>query len=110
MTTPRSSSRRRIIGYHNERVQAAESSSSLIGASLEERYSIVREVGRGGMGVVYEAEHVELGKRVAIKVMLDKYANDQEAIARFKREALAMLDDLLTWNQKHLANPNKRTH
>ena len=70
-------------------MQAAESSSSLIGASLEERYAIVREVGRGGMGVVYEAEHVELGKRVAIKVMLDKYANDQEAIARFKREALA---------------------
>jgi eukaryotic-like serine/threonine-protein kinase len=70
-------------------VQPAESSSSLIGAALEERYSIVREVGRGGMGVVYEAEHIELGKRVAIKVMLDKYANDQEAIARFKREALA---------------------
>jgi serine/threonine-protein kinase len=70
-------------------VQAAESSSSLVGAALEERYTIVREIGRGGMGVVYEAEHVELGKRVAIKVMLDKYANDQEAIARFKREALA---------------------
>jgi serine/threonine protein kinase len=70
-------------------VQPAESSSSLIGVALEERYSIVREIGRGGMGIVYEAEHVELGKRIAIKVMLDKYANDQEAIARFKREALA---------------------
>ena len=70
-------------------VQPAESSSSLIGVALEERYTIVREIGRGGMGIVYEAEHVELGKRIAIKVMLDKYANDQEAIARFKREALA---------------------
>ncbi len=64
-------------------------SSSLIGVPLDGRYAIVREIGRGGMGVVYEAEHVDLGKRVAIKVMLDKYANDAEAIARFKREALA---------------------
>jgi serine/threonine-protein kinase len=69
-------------------VQAAES-SSLIGHALEDRYSILREIGRGGMGIVYEAEHVELGKRVAIKVMLDKYANDDEAVVRFKREALA---------------------
>ena len=69
-------------------MQAAES-LPLIGIALEERYQILREIGRGGMGVVYEAEHVELGKKVAIKVMLDKYANDDEAIARFKREALA---------------------
>jgi serine/threonine-protein kinase len=70
-------------------VQQAAESSSLIGVALEERYQILREIGRGGMGIVYEAEHVDLGKRVAIKVMLDKYANDGEAIARFKREALA---------------------
>jgi serine/threonine-protein kinase len=69
-------------------VQAAES-VPLIGIALEERYQILREIGRGGMGVVYEAEHVELGKKVAIKVILDKYANDDEAVARFKREALA---------------------
>jgi eukaryotic-like serine/threonine-protein kinase len=70
-------------------VQQVAESSSLIGIALEERYQILREIGRGGMGVVYEAEHVDLGKRVAIKVMLDKYANDDEAIARFKREAFA---------------------
>ncbi|MEP6862482.1 MAG: serine/threonine-protein kinase [Deltaproteobacteria bacterium] len=70
-------------------MQQAAESSSLIGVALEERYQILREIGRGGMGIVYEAEHVDLGKRVAIKVMLDKYANDDEAIARFKREALA---------------------
>ncbi|MEO6777184.1 MAG: serine/threonine-protein kinase [Kofleriaceae bacterium] len=70
-------------------MQSAAESSSLIGLTLEERYQILREVGRGGMGIVYEAEYVELGKRVAIKVMLDKYANDDEAITRFKREAFA---------------------
>jgi serine/threonine-protein kinase len=64
-------------------------SASLIGFVLDDRYAIVREIGRGGMGVVYEAEHTELAKHVAIKVLLDKYADDDEAIVRFKREALA---------------------
>ena len=64
-------------------------SDSLVGYTLIDKYKIVRPIGRGGMGEVYEATHVELGKRVAVKVMLGKYAEDSEAIARFKREALA---------------------
>ena len=42
------------------------------------------------MGVVYEAEHVQLGKKVAIKLLLAKFADDPEAIARFQREALTV--------------------
>ena len=61
---------------------------SLIGNTLD-RYKILSLIGKGGMGVVYEAEHTQLGKRVAIKLILEKYANDVEAIARFQREALA---------------------
>jgi serine/threonine protein kinase len=49
---------------------------------------VTRLLGQGGMGVVYEAEHVQLGKKVAIKLLLDKYADDAEAVARFQREAL----------------------
>ena len=64
-------------------------SDSLVGYTLIDKYKVVRPIGRGGMGEVYEATHVELGKRVAVKVMLGKYAEDSEAIARFKREALA---------------------
>ena len=64
-------------------------SDSLVGFTLIDKYKVVRPIGRGGMGEVYEATHVELGKRVAVKVMLGKYAEDSEAIARFKREALA---------------------
>ena len=60
-----------------------------MGFTLEGRYRIVREVGRGGMGIVYEAENTDLGKRVAVKLMLDKYADDTEAVARFRREAFA---------------------
>jgi eukaryotic-like serine/threonine-protein kinase len=69
-------------------VKPAET-ANLIGFVLDDRYEIVREIGRGGMGVVYEAQHVELAKRVAVKVLLDKYQDDDEAVIRFKREAMA---------------------
>ncbi len=75
--------------YIRAAVQAAAAEDSLIGLALDNKYRIVRVIGRGGMGVVYEAEHTTLGKRVAIKLMLEKYTGDSEAVARFTREALA---------------------
>ncbi|MEZ4403731.1 MAG: serine/threonine-protein kinase [Kofleriaceae bacterium] len=60
---------------------------SLIGAVLGGRYQLIRRIGKGGMGVVYEADHLGLGKRVAVKLLLDKYTDDPEVIARFQREA-----------------------
>jgi serine/threonine-protein kinase len=70
-------------------VEAAQAGDSLIGFVLGDKYRVLRQIGRGGMGVVYEAEHIGIGKRVAIKLMLEKYAQDGEAIARFQREAQA---------------------
>jgi serine/threonine-protein kinase len=70
-------------------VQAAAAGDSLIGYKLADKYRVLHQIGRGGMGVVYEAEHVGLGKRVAIKLMLEKYTDDTEARSRFHREALA---------------------
>ena len=53
------------------------------------RYQIVRFIGEGGMGVVYEALHVELRKRVAIKIMKVALARDEMARIRFVREGEA---------------------
>jgi WD40 repeat protein/serine/threonine protein kinase len=52
-------------------------------------YRILAEIGRGGMGVVYEAEQQALGRRVALKVLLRTTAGDGSAQIRFQREAKA---------------------
>jgi serine/threonine protein kinase/WD40 repeat protein len=52
-------------------------------------YRIVREVGRGGMGVVYEAEQVSLGRHVALKVLPPQMLRDAKTRRRFEREARA---------------------
>jgi serine/threonine protein kinase len=55
--------------------------------ALFDGYRIVRKIGVGGMGRVYEAEHISLGRRAALKVLLPRYAKDQEALRRFLSEA-----------------------
>jgi serine/threonine protein kinase len=52
-------------------------------------YRILREIGRGGMGVVYEAEQVTLGRRVALKVLPFHRLLDKSRLERFRREAQA---------------------
>jgi len=60
----------------------------LIGQVLNESYQIVRLVGEGGMGKVYEARHLRLKeRRFAIKVLLPEFSQNPEIVARFKREA-----------------------
>jgi serine/threonine protein kinase len=50
-------------------------------------YTLVRRLGQGGMGAVWEAEHLESGRRVALKVLSPNLAATEETIERFLREA-----------------------
>jgi serine/threonine protein kinase len=59
------------------------------GTVLVGKYRVTRELGRGGMAAVYEAEHVNIGKRVAVKVLAAELANSAIVIERFLREARA---------------------
>jgi eukaryotic-like serine/threonine-protein kinase len=59
----------------------------IIGALFDGRYLILRKLGAGGMANVYLAEDQELGRRVAIKILNDRHANDEQFVERFRREA-----------------------
>jgi serine/threonine-protein kinase len=61
--------------------------SDLVGQVIADRYHVVKKLGGGGMGQVYLAEHVKMGRRSAIKVMNPSMVHDPDAIARFNREA-----------------------
>lgn len=69
------------------RPEPLTSPSRIAGERLGD-FRILREVGRGGMGVVYEAEQVSLGRRVALKVLSNRLM-DERQVKRFEREAKA---------------------
>jgi serine/threonine-protein kinase len=69
----------------------------LVSQVIADRYHVVRKLGGGGMGQVYLAEHVKMGRKSAIKVMNPAMVNDPDAVARFNREAA---------NASRISHPN----
>jgi len=60
-----------------------------VGKTVAGKYKLKRLLGTGSMGTVYEGAHVEIGKRVAVKLMNAEFADSPEVVARFRREARA---------------------
>jgi hypothetical protein len=63
---------------------------AVLGQILDGRYRVLRQLGEGGMGVVYLVEHVHLGRKEALKVLHASLASDSQLVARFRREARAI--------------------
>ena len=63
------------------------SGDHLIDSLFDGRYLIIRKLGSGGMANVYLASDQELGRRVAIKILDDRHARDDQFVERFRREA-----------------------
>jgi serine/threonine protein kinase len=60
-----------------------------IGKTIADRYRILGKLGEGGMGVVYQAEHVFIEKKVAVKILSEDFARKADLVARFMQEAKA---------------------
>lgn len=72
-------------------------SSGLVGQLIGERYQVERRLGEGGMGEVYLARHVLMGRQCALKVMSQALSRDPDAVSRFNREAT---------NASRISHPN----
>ena len=68
-------------------LRAVDPSADFVGQVIAGRYHVTKKLGEGGMGAVYLAEHVKMGRMSAIKVMGKGMSHDPEAISRFNREA-----------------------
>jgi len=98
LAVPRNACRRSLkVGNwfaetHFRAMSAPEPSKidNLVGQVIDGRYRISRQIAVGGMGVVYEAKHVKIGRSVAVKVLHREMAGDSEVVGRFLNEARAM--------------------
>jgi serine/threonine-protein kinase len=67
--------------------EGTDPNDPLIGATLGGRYKVIKAIGEGGMGIVYEAVHEVIEKKVAVKVLRDDFSKRPEVVARFRQEA-----------------------
>ena len=87
----------RFCPNDGQTLRSSSPGTDLVGQVLADRYHVVRKLGEGGMGQVYLAEHVKMGRKSAIKVMSPSMVHDPDAVARFNREAA---------NASRISHPN----
>jgi serine/threonine-protein kinase len=78
-------------------LRSAGGDTDMVGSIVAERYHVLKKLGEGGMGQVYLAEHVKMGRKSALKVMHASMVKDVDAISRFNREAA---------NASRISHPN----
>lgn len=67
-----------------------ESFERYVGKVLDRRYHIIRVIGVGGMAVVYEARDIVMNRTVAVKMLKDEIAGDEQSVRRFINESKAV--------------------
>jgi eukaryotic-like serine/threonine-protein kinase len=77
----------RFCPNDGQTLRASSPAHDLVGQVVADRYHVLKKLGEGGMGQVYLAEHVKMGRKSAIKVMNPALVHDADAVARFNREA-----------------------
>jgi len=76
----------RVAAQMIAQTEAREAGDSVLGRTIS-HYRVLAKLGSGGMGVVYEAEDIRLGRRVALKFLPGSLAHDERTLQRFEREA-----------------------
>ncbi len=89
IATPTSGSAAAHAMVEEEAEWSDSGSESVIGQILDGRYRVDMLIGEGGMGRVYMAEHVDIGRRVAVKILHPVYSHMPDLVERFRREARA---------------------
>jgi hypothetical protein len=87
----------RFCPNDGQTLRASGPTKDLVGQVVADRYHVMKKLGEGGMGQVYLAEHVKMGRKSAIKVLNPSMVNDPDALARFNREAA---------NASRISHPN----
>ncbi len=87
----------RFCPKDGQTLRSSSPGRDLVGQVVADRYHVMKKLGEGGMGQVYLAEHVKMGRRSAIKVLNPSMVHDPDAVARFNREAA---------NASRISHPN----
>ena len=77
----------RLVSTEGANFSVVDPDDPIVGTILAGRYEIVKRIGEGGMGLVYEGLHKDIDKRVAVKVLRDDLSNRPDVLERFKQEA-----------------------